>query len=102
MLISDMTPSHISPKITDHFSRMNVLFSSLDDLIEKIDSIGRDAFVAQIANSPDMYRSTRDPSRRKSKNGDNDGVIYLLICLVNKKVYVGQTCNFDVRMRDHF
>ena len=88
-----MTPSHIP--------RMNVLFSSRDELIEKIDEMGRDAFVAEIAGNPEMYQYRRDTSRRR-QSGDNDGTIYLLICLVNKKVYIGQSCNFDIRMKEHF
>ena len=64
---------------------MNVLFSSLDELVESINAMGRDAFVAEIANNPEKYRSIPDPSR-KSKKGDNDGVIYLLTNLANKKI----------------
>ena len=79
---------------------MNVLFSSLDELVESINAMGRDAFVAEIAGNPEKYRSIPDPSR-KSKKGDNDGVIYLLTNLANKKIYVGQTKNFDNRMRLH-
>lgn len=93
-----LIPPNISPQITDF--PMNVLFSSKDEFIEKIDAIGRDAFVAQIAGNPEKYRSIRDPSRIRKK-GDNDGVIYMLTNLVDLKIYVGKSNNFDQRIGEH-
>lgn len=80
---------------------MNVLFSSLDELIETIDVMGRDAFVAQIAENPILYESTPDFSRKSKKDKEKDGVIYAIINLVNLKIYVGQSNNFDQRIGDH-
>jgi predicted GIY-YIG superfamily endonuclease len=82
-------------------SRLNVaqigtVFSSLAELREAITSCGRDAFVANLV----YHGSTPDTSRRRNDD-DNDGVIYALICSVNLKTYVGQTCNFDIRMGQH-
>ena len=42
------------------------------------------------------------PHPRTANEGDNDGVIYAIICRVDLNVYVGQTQNYDVRMRRHF
>ena len=94
-----LIPPNISPKMTDFPKKMNVLFLSKDELIQKIDVMGRDAFVAEIAGNPELYRSIPDISR-KSKE-DKDGVIYTLFNIVNQKVYVGQTNKFRERMRDH-
>ena len=57
-----------------------------------------DAFVADLAKN---HGSAHDTSRPSYKI-DKDGIIYALICRVNLKIYVGQTKNFDVRMRAHF
>jgi group I intron endonuclease len=79
---------------------MNALFSSKDELIETIDVMGRDAFVAEIASNPEMYGTTPHPSR-KYKEGDRDGIMYMLTNLVDLKIYVGQSKNFDARVRGH-
>jgi group I intron endonuclease len=94
-----LIPPNISPKLTDFPTKMNVLFSSRDELFGKIDVMGRDAFVAEIVGNPDKYRS--DTSRKSKKDKDKDGIIYLLTNLANKKLYVGQTNDFDERMRGH-
>ena len=44
---------------------------------------GRDPFVADLAKN---HGSTPDPSR-KYEEGDNDGVIYVLMCRVNLNIY---------------
>jgi hypothetical protein len=72
------------------FPIMQGLFSCLADLLVDIASRGRDAFVEEIAKNPNMYGSTRDISRKR-KRGDNDGIIYALLCLANKKLYGGET-----------
>ena len=74
-------------------------FSSLAELrADFVVSGCRDAFVAGLVKN---HGSTPDRSR-KGNEGDNDGVIYAIICRVDLKVYVGQTKNYDVRMRQHF
>ena len=77
-------------------------FSSLEELIALIAVIntkgGRDLFVADLAKN---HGRTPEKSRRYNE-GDNDGVIYAIISRVDLKVYVGQTDNFDARIRSHF
>jgi len=68
--------------------------------LAEITSCGRDPFVAELLKNPHIYESTPDALRHRTP-GDHDGIIYLLICLENLKLYIGQTKNFDVRMRDH-
>ena len=78
------------------------LFSSFVDLVADIRAKGgRDAFVANLANNSNLYGSTRDTSR-PSNTGDKDGIIYAIVNLANRKCYVGQTKNFDIRMGSHF
>lgn len=78
------------------------LFPSFVDLVADIRAKGgRDAFVANLANNPNLYGSTRDTSR-PSNTGDKDGIIYVIVNLANRKCYVGQTKNFDIRMGSHF
>jgi hypothetical protein len=72
-------------------------FSSLEELCADLAKCGRDAFVANLAKN----HSAHDTSRPRYKI-DKDGIIYALICRVNMKVYVGQTNNYDFRMRAHF
>ncbi len=64
--------------------------------------MGRDAFVAEIVENPEKYRSIPDTSRKSKKDKGKDGIIYLLACLRNSKTCVGQTNNFDARMGGHF
>jgi group I intron endonuclease len=54
---------------------------------------GRDEFIDYIAKSP---------AKRNRGDKDKEGIIYALICMVNKKLYVGQTNNFGARMDRHF
>jgi group I intron endonuclease len=78
------------------------LFSSFADLVADIRAKGgRDAFVANLANNPKLYGTTRDTSR-PGNTSDKDGIIYTIVNLDNKKIYVGQTNNFDMRMGSHF
>jgi len=78
------------------------LFASFADLVADIRAKGgRDAFVANLASNRNLYGSTRDTSRR-SNTGDKDGIIYAIVNLANRKCYVGQTKNFDIRMSIHF
>lgn len=73
------------------------LFSFLAELRADISSRGRDAFVSDLVeNQGPTYEL------RNRKILDNDGIIYALIYRANSKIYVGQTINFDARMREHF
>ena len=68
-----------------------VSFSSLAELFEDVCTKGRDLFVADLAKNHANYYE-----------GDNDcGVIYIIICLIDLTIYVGQTIHFDNRMRNH-
>ena len=81
---------------------MRARFSSLEELIAVITVMnakgGRDLFVADLVKN--HGRTLEKP--RKRNVGDNDGVIYAIISRVDLKVYVGQTKNFDTRIRAHF
>ena len=78
------------------------LFSCLAELNAQIASRGRDAFVAEIiAKKRDDYIYIPYLSR-KSEEGDKEGIIYAVCCLVNGKTYVGQTNSFGRRMGLHF
>jgi len=72
---------------------MRTRFSSLAELLEDMHTKGgRDPFVADLAKN---HGSTN------YNNGDNDGVIYIIICLIDLNIYVGQTTSFDHRMNEH-
>jgi hypothetical protein len=73
-------------------------FSSMEELCADLASRGRDEFVEDLAKN---HGSAHDTSRPSYKI-DNDGIIYAIICRANLKVYVGQTKNYDFRIRTHF
>lgn len=76
------------------------LFPCLAELVSEVALWGRDAFVAEVIAKK---RDDDIPDfSRKYKEGDKDGVIYAIFCLVNGKTYVGQTSNYDARMSAHF
>jgi len=69
-------------------------FSSVAELLKDMHKQGgRDPFVADLAkkHGPSTY-----------KDGDTDGVIYMIICRIDLKIYVGQTTNVGRRIRSHF
>jgi predicted GIY-YIG superfamily endonuclease len=73
------------------------LFASLAGLLSEIYKRGRDAFVGEVLAK---HGSNPDLSRQR-KDGDKDGVIYAITCLLDNKIYVGKTNNFDARMGEH-
>jgi hypothetical protein len=84
------------------------LFSSLVELLD-LYKRGRDAFIDYLAKNPTLHGSSRVISQKRKrgdkdgdKEGDKEGIIYALVNLANKKLYVRQTNNFGKRMSRHF
>lgn len=72
------------------------VFPSLSEILK----VDRYTLVKELIHNATYYESIPDFSRKR-KNDDNDGIIYCIINRLNKKIYVGQTLNFDARMYKH-
>jgi len=76
------------------------MHASLAELAESIVNMGgRDGYVKALAENPGY---TRDKSRRRYADDDNDGIIYVILNRRNLKMYVGKTDNVDARFGEHF
>ena len=74
------------------------IHDSLAELLAEISERGRDSFVAGLAKNRDIYGYTPGPWRKRE---EKDGIVYLVMCLKDLKVYVGQTNDVDRRLCEH-